>query len=492
MEQNIIEIKNANKYFPGVHAIKDFDIAIHEGEVHAICGENGAGKSAITKVMAGVYTLDEGKIFFQGKPVGYKKVSEAQKIGICRVPQELELINDFTVIQNIGVSNIPLNKYKLIDWNIMRENAKKILAQLNIDIDINKRVGDLTIGHQQMVAIAKALMLNPKVLILDEPTSSLSEKEARILMDTIKLLKSKKITILYISHRLEEIKEIADRITVMRDGSKIATAGIDDVDIPKIIELMIGRDLSEQYPKEKIARGEAVLEVKNMFAEGVKGNSLMLHKGEILGMYGLVGAGRTEMIRAIYGANKVDKGEIVLDGEIIHPDSPKKAIKNGIVLIPEDRRTQGFIADLPVKENMTLGNLKRFCKNALIKTKTETSEVIRYIDMLDIQPPYLNVEVQYLSGGNQQKVVIAKWLCGPFKVIIFDEPTKGIDVGAKTEIYKIMSKLAKEGKGIIFISSDMPEVMGISDRILVFKDNKISADIKREEFSEERILSAVI
>lgn len=334
----------------------------------------------------------------------------------------------------------------------MRENAKKILAQLNIDI--NKRVGDLTIGHQQMVVIAKALMLNPKVLILDEPTSSLSEKETRILMDTIKLLKSKKITILYISHRLEEIKEIADRITVMRDGSKIATAGIDDVDIPKIIELMIGRDLSEQYPKEKIARGEAVLEVRNMFAEGVKGNSLMLHKGEILGMYGLVGAGRTEMIRAIYGANKVDKGEIVLDGEIIHPDSPKKAIKNGIVLIPEDRRTQGFIADLPVKENMTLGNLKRFCKNALIKTKTETSEVIRYIDMLDIQPPYLNVEVQYLSGGNQQKVVIAKWLCGPFKVIIFDEPTKGIDVGAKTEIYKIMSKLAKEGKGIIFISSE--------------------------------------
>lgn len=492
MDEIILELKKVNKYYPGVQALKDIDLTVKTGEIHAICGENGAGKSTVTKIIAGVESPSNGEIIYEGKQLTKYSVAEAQNMGIFRVPQELEIVDNLNVAQNIYLSKLPVKSLGMVDNDKLHKDAKEILKQLDFEIDTKKKLKNLLIGQQQMVAIAKALAMNPRIIIFDEPTSSLSKNEIEKLMNEIIKLKKKGIAVLYITHKLEEVMQISDKVTVMRDGGQIITTDTKNITMDEIISNMIGRDLTELYPKENIEIGATIFEVKNIVGNMVKNNSFYLRKGEILGMYGLVGSGRTEMMTAIFGADKMDSGKVILHNVELKIKSPKDAIMNGIALVPENRRDHGIIADVNVKENISLADIKNLSNWTIINKKKETNVVADLVKNLDLQPPYLDTEVRYLSGGNQQKVVIGKWLCRKSKLIIFDEPTKGVDVGAKAEIYKMMEQMAKEGVGVIFISSEMPELIGICDRILIFNEGSISGSVNREDFTEEKILSLAI
>lgn len=489
MEEYIVELEHIRKSFPGVLALDDVKFNLKSGEVLALLGENGAGKSTLMKILSGVYTRDEGSVKIFGKEYGDIHPKLAQEIGVAIIHQELNMCSHLTVAENIFLGREKIHS-GVLDNRKMNAEAKKILDNLKIDLDPSTIVGDLAVSKQQMVEIAKALSTNAKVLIMDEPTSALTSKEIDDLFRIIHKLKDDGCGIVYISHRLEELQHIVDRVTVMRDGKYIMTANFKDISMQDIISNMVGREIKEKFPRVECKRGKKILEVKNLNAgKLVRDVSFDLYEREIVGIAGLMGAGRTETTRALFGVDEKDSGHVILDGKEIYIKCPDDAIKAGIVLAPEDRKKDGLCVGLSVRDNIALPNLDILCnKLGVVNRKKEKKMSDKAISDLKVKLPNAEVNAGSLSGGNQQKVVVGKWLARQSRVVIFDEPTRGIDVAAKVEIYNLMNELKRQGIGVIFVSSEMPEVMGISDRILVMCDGKITGELNTKEATQDQIL----
>ncbi|EEG30401.1 ABC transporter, ATP-binding protein [[Clostridium] methylpentosum DSM 5476] len=479
-----------DKSFAGVHALKKAKLELKTGEVHALMGENGAGKSTLMKILTGIYSKDSGKIVYEGKEVEYKNPKEAQSAGIVIVHQELNMMNHLTVAQNLFIGRETMGGVFIND-GAMNKKAKELFKLLNIDINPKETMGNLTVGRQQMVEIAKAISSDAKVIVFDEPTAALTEKEIEDLFKIIRDLRSKDIGIIYISHRMDEIKKITDRVTVMRDGEYVGTVDSQTSTKDDIINMMVGRVVYED-PKQTSnvpADAPVVLSVKNLNAgKMVRDVSFDLHKGEILGFSGLMGAGRTETARAIFGADKKDSGEIYVDGKKVDIKEPSDAVKAGIGYLSEDRKRYGIIVGKSVADNSVMACLENYTSGGLINGRKVKQDSQKYVEALKTKTPSVEQLVMNLSGGNQQKVVIAKWLIRDSEILIFDEPTRGIDVGAKAEIYELMNKLVKEGKSIIMISSELTEVLRMSDRIVVMCEGRKTGELSIEEATQEKIM----
>lgn len=504
MSEYILEMYNITKEFPGVRALDNVSFKVKRGEIHALCGENGAGKSTLMKILSGVYPYGtySGEIFYNGEKLVLHSIRDAENKGIAIIHQELALIKELSVKENIFIGNEP-NKNGIVDFDQMYVNAKKILQQFNLDIDPNTLVKNLGVGQQQLVEIAKALSKNANLLILDEPTSSLTEADVEILLRILKQLKENGVTCIYISHKLDEVMEIADTVTVIRDGKTIGTDSVENLTKEKIISMMVGRELSQLYPREEHFIGEVIFEVKNFNVYDtkvpnrkiVKNVSFELRKGEILGIAGLIGAGRTELVSSIFGSYPGKwTGDVYLEGKKIVIRNPSDALRYGIAMVPEDRKREGLISLMSVKENITISNIESYKRNMIgvINESEELLDVNSYIKKLSIKVPRLSLPVKNLSGGNQQKVVLAKNLLRKPKILILDEPTRGIDVGAKYEIYKLMFSLVKEGISIIMISSELPEILGITDRIIVMHEGEKKGEFVNKNVTQEMIMQCAI
>lgn len=488
----ILEMKNITKSFSGVKALKNANLELREGEVVALMGENGAGKSTLMKILTGIYTKDSGQIIYKGNEVEFKSPAKSQEEGIAIVHQELNMMKDLTVAQNLFIGKEFKNGIFIDDKKMISE-AEKLFKILNVDINPSQIVGELTVGKQQMVEIAKVISINAKVIVFDEPTAALTDSEIEDLFKVIFDLKNNGIGIIYISHRMDEIKRISDKVVVMRDGEYINQVDTKDTTKDEIINMMVGRTIFED-PKSKSTvadDAQVVLEVENLCSGNkVKNLSFKLRKGEILGFSGLMGAGRTEMARAIFGADKIDSGKIKINGKEVKITSPHEAVSHGIGYLSEDRKRYGLIVDKSVVENMLLPSTDKFKKGIFIDEKLLSQRSQDYVDILNIKTPSIKQMLKKLSGGNQQKVVIAKWLIKDSDILIFDEPTRGIDVGAKSEIYNLMNELVKNGKSIIMISSELTEILRMSDRVIVMCEGRKTADINIEEADSEKIMKA--
>ncbi len=493
MSQNnhdvVLKMTQIDKRFPGVHALCDVDFELRRGEVHVLLGENGAGKSTLIKILCGAYQPDSGEIRLHGKPIRIESPYDGQMQGIAVVYQELNLIPLLSVAENIFLGRQPM-RGQLIDWNKMNADATKLLAELHVDIDPRVQIRTLGVAQQQMVEITKALSLNASIIVMDEPTAALTEREIDELFHTIRMLKERGVSIIYISHRLEEVGIVGDRITVLRDGQLVGTVNVKDVTIDDMIRMMIGRTLKDKFPKELVECGNELLRVEHLTrGKAVRDVTFTLRCGEILGIAGLVGSGRTELARLIFGADPPDSGQTYIDGEEVKIASPSDAINHGIGFLTEDRKGQGLVLKMTVNHNITLAALEALFPNtSVLNLKLEREVANKYVNDMRVRTPSLEQKVQFLSGGNQQKAVIAKWLCSRSKILIFDEPTRGIDVGAKVEVYQLMTELIKQGAGIIMISSEMPEVLGMSDRIMVMHEGAVGGFLDRDEATEEKIL----
>ncbi|PYG90273.1 ribose transport system ATP-binding protein [Ruminiclostridium sufflavum DSM 19573] len=483
----ILSLKNISKRYPGVKALDKVSVDFKAGEVHALVGENGAGKSTIIKAISGAIEPDEGSIFFEGRE--FKKVApiEAKNMGIEVVYQEFNLAQSLSIAENIFMGN-PIKKRGTVDLKATEKAAGEILKNLGVDIDPGVKIRDITVAYMQLVEISKAISKKAKVYIMDEPTAALTEKEVEILFKLIRRLKEEGALVIYVSHRMEEIFQICDRITVMRDGEKIRTLNAKDTCRAELISHMVGRELSESYPQKNRVFGDVVLKVENLAGNGVRNISFGVKAGEILGFGGLVGSGRTETAQLIFGACRREDGSIFVNGAECKIKSPGDAIKYGIGLIPEDRKNQGVVLDKGIDWNITLTILNRISKMNIIQKPAENQISQKYFKDLEVKAPSLKQKVQALSGGNQQKVVLAKWLATDSKVLIFDEPTRGIDVGAKQEIYKLINELAGKGMAVIMISSDMEELLGMSDRLIVFSEGEITRELDKSEYSQSKVL----
>ena len=488
----ILTMKGIDKSFPGVHALDHVDLEVRKGEVHALMGENGAGKSTLMKVLTGIYSKDEGTITFEGKEVEFTNPREAQDAGIVIVHQELNMLGHLTVAQNIFIGR-EFMKGKFIDDKKMNEEARKLFDQLGIDIDPTETMSRLTVGKQQMCEIAKAISHDAKVIIFDEPSAALTEAEIEELFKIIRDLRERQLGIVYISHRMDEIKVITDRVTVMRDGGYVGTLITKDCTKEDIINMMVGRVIYEDPKTESQVAKDApvVLKVEHLNAgRMVQDVSFELRKGEILGFSGLMGAGRTETMRALFGADPKQSGDIYINGEKVDIKTPRDAVSHGIGYLSEDRKRSGIIVDKTVAENSTMATLDEYMKGLFIDKKKENEVAQKYVDILKTKTPGVDQLVVNLSGGNQQKVVIAKWLVRNCDILIFDEPTRGIDVGAKSEIYHLMNELVAEGKSIIMVSSEMTEILRMSDRIVVMCEGRKTGELGIEEATQERIMHA--
>ena len=491
MGEVILTMNDIDKSFPGVHALDHVHFDVNRGEVHALMGENGAGKSTLMKVLTGIYTKDSGTIEFEGKEVEFHNAREAQDAGVVIVHQELNMVGHLTVAQNIFIGREFKKGFK-IDDKKMNEEAAKLFKRLNIDIDPTATMSDLTVGKQQMCEIAKAISHEAKVIVFDEPSAALTESEIAELFKIIRDLREQQLGIVYISHRMDEIKVITDRVTVMRDGGYVGTLITKDCTKDDIINMMVGRVIYEEPKTKSLVPDDApvVLKVEHLNAgKMVRDVSFELRKGEILGFSGLMGAGRTETARAIFGADPKESGDIYINGKKVEINSPEDAVKNGIGYLSEDRKRFGIVVQKTIAENSTLATLEKYMKGIFINKKKENEVTQKYVDSLATKTPGIDQLVVNLSGGNQQKVVIAKWLVRDSEILIFDEPTRGIDVGAKNEIYKLMNRLAAEGKSIIMISSEMTEILRMSDRIIVMCEGKVTGEIGIEEVSQEKIMN---
>jgi ribose transport system ATP-binding protein len=492
MSQVLVKMSGIIKEFPGVKALADGQFELRSGEVHALVGENGAGKSTLMKILTGVYSLDTGTITYLGENVSFSTTKQAQDVGINIIHQELQLAQDLTVAQNIFVGREPLKGLRFfINNKKLISDTEQLLKRLNIQLDPNELVSNLTVAKQQMVEIAKALSFNAKVLIMDEPTAALSDAEIEELFRIIRDLKKNGVGIVYISHRMNELREITDRITVMRDGKYIDTVMTHAVTNDEIISMMVGRtiyqEVSQYNSKEK---REVVLEAKGLRrGRAVKDVSFNLHKGEILGIAGLVGAGRTELARLLFGADSMDAGEVWINGKKCTIRDPYDAVKQGIGYLSEDRKRFGCLVDMDVATNIGISSMVAFSSKAgMVKPKEIRERAIEMKEKLKIKTPHVDQQVKFLSGGNQQKVVIGKWLVRDCDILIFDEPTRGIDVGAKSEIYQLLNDLAAQGKSIIMISSELPEILRMSHRVLVMCEGSLTGILSREEASQEKIM----
>jgi len=492
MSETFLQMSHITKRFPGVLALSNVSFNLRRGEVHALLGENGAGKSTLMKILSGVYQPDEGDIVFEDNRVAFVTPLSAQKAGVTIIHQEFNLFPDLTVEENIYIGRefCKNNQWRL-DKSKQRQATVDILQKLNLNISPDTLVADLTVAQQQMVEIAKAISVNAKILIMDEPTAALTETEIESLFQVTRLLKSQGTGIVYISHRLEELALIADRATIMRDGQYIATVDYDEVQISDLIAMMVGRDLGNIYPRREARPPQpAVLEVKGLTRKGVlKDINFTLHRGEILGFAGLMGAGRTELARAIFGADPIDSGEIILQGSSTVIKDIADAIAKGISYLTEDRKKEGLALGLSVESNIMLGNYPEY-SDALgnVNAKRCLQTCHEQVKTLRIKTPHLEQAAMNLSGGNQQKIIIARWVCKDTDVLIFDEPTRGIDVGAKLEIYELMNRLVANGKSIIMISSELPEVLGMCDRILVMRNGRITGQLSAGDATQEKIM----
>jgi ABC-type sugar transport system ATPase subunit len=484
-----VEMRGMSKAFPGVQALLGVDLDLHAGEVHAILGENGAGKSTLMKILAGVYHPDAGSIRLGGQPVLNESPRQALERGVTMIHQELNLAPNLSVAENVFLGRAP-TRGGLIDWRRVYADAEALAARLGIELDVRARVEDLSVARQQMVEIAKALSLDARVIIMDEPTSALTERETEALFDIIVRLKSQGVAIAYISHRLDEIFRVADRVTVLRDGRLVGTLPIGQATPPRLIGMMVGRELTTLFPKEPIEIGEPVLEVRHLRRAGVLEDiSFVLRRREILGLAGLIGAGRTELVRGLFGADPLDDGQVLIEGRRVHIRSPRDAIALGLGFVTEDRKLQGLVLGMTVRENETLASLAQISRLGFVDSRRDTMLAERLVDQLGVRTPSVEQEVANLSGGNQQKVVIAKWLATQPRILILDEPTRGIDVGAKAEVHALMSRLARDGVSILMISSELPEILGMSDRILVMRQGRVTGEFTREQASQEAIMA---
>lgn len=492
MDQPILELKGIHKSFPGVKALDNACLNVYPGKVMALLGENGAGKSTLMKVLTGIYALDQGEVRYENREVNFAGPRESQEAGIGIIHQELNLIPELTIAENIFLGREITNSFGGIKWSVMFDEADALLQRLNVKHKSSQLLGELSLGEQQMVEIAKALSFKSKVIVMDEPTDALTDTETASLFKVINELRDAGYGIVYISHRLKEIFEICDDITVLRDGKFIAERKVTEIDEDTLIELMVGRRLDEQYPSIDSTHGTTCLEVKNLSAKGLYDVNFSLNHGEILGVSGLMGAGRTELMKVIYGALKRDSGEVFLEGESIDPRNPQQGLAYGIAYISEDRKGDGLVLGLSVKENMSLCALKQFSKGIQLDHQAETMAVADFIGLFNIKTPSMDQIIGNLSGGNQQKVAIAKGLMTRPKVLILDEPTRGVDVGAKKEIYQLINQFKAEGMSIILVSSEMPEVLGMSDRILVMHQGRISGEFNRAEADQEKLMACAV
>ncbi|MDD3028292.1 MAG: sugar ABC transporter ATP-binding protein [Erysipelotrichaceae bacterium] len=484
-----LEMRGISKQFPGVKALDKVDLSVFPGEVHALVGENGAGKSTIIKIIMGVYQKDEGSVLLDGRETDIPNVIEAGKMGLAAVYQDLTLAHDLSIGENFFMGQFPRKKNGLIDWDYVFTKTEETLKTLNVDVNPKLKITELSPAMQEMVAIAKTVHKKAKLIIFDEPTALLSNEEVEILFDIIRKLKENGISVIYISHRLEEIFTICDNVSVLKDGKHVKTLPVAQTNQDELISLMVGRDLTDMYNIDHFPKGEELLKVENLNrAKVLKDISFSVKQGEIFGLFGLVGSGRTEVVRAIYGADAIDGGQVFFKGNRVQIKHPSEAIALGIGLLPEDRKHQGLALNQTINHNINLASYKAISKFSFVMGNKERARSEDFVQRLHIKTPSIHQLVRNLSGGNQQKVIIAKWLCCESKLFIFDEPTVGIDVGAKQEIYKLIEELTKAGHAVILISSYLPEVMGLSDRIGVLHEGSMSHIVEREDFKEEALL----
>jgi ABC-type sugar transport system ATPase subunit len=491
VEEIILKMENISKHFPGVQALSNVNFELRRGEVHALLGENGAGKSTLIKILAGIYKVDSGKIFINGENAEIHNVKDSEKLGINVIFQELALAENMTVAENIFMGKEPLTRIlKVVDYKKMRKDSLAILDKIGIGINPNARVFSLSIAQKQVIEIAKALSAESIIIVMDEPTASLSKDEVDKLFQTIENLRKRKVSVVYISHRMEEVFKIADRVTVLRDGSHVDTKEIKSTTQDELIKLMVGRELVDFYKGDHSFTEEVILEVCSVSnPPKIRNVSLKVRKGEIIGISGLVGSGRTEVAKMLFGIDPVSSGKIILDGKEMIFKSPLDAMRSGFALVPESRREQGLIIIQSIGFNITLCVLEKFMSLFRIKKKVEKAIENEYIEKLSIKMSSRFQTAMNLSGGNQQKVVLGKWLATNPKILILDEPTRGIDVGAKAEIYTIMNNLAKQGVGIIMISSELPEIINMSDRVYVMNNGEVKGCLNKEDLSQEKIMS---
>jgi len=485
-----LEMRGIVKRFPGVLALDHVNLSVKKGEVHALLGENGAGKSTLMKILSGAYQKDEGEIIFDGDKVDIHSAQDAQRLNISTIYQELNLTEQLTVAENIFMGRQIMKNRFMMDWKTLYSEAQRLLDDLGVEVDAHTQVRDLGVAHKQMVEVAKALSINSKVLIMDEPTAPLTNREIDTLFNVIRMLKGRGVSIIYISHRLEEVMEICDRATIMRDGANVTELNVADTNLDEIIRYMVGRELKEKFPKISLEPGRERLRVEHLHAgKQVQDVSLSARAGQILGIAGLVGAGRTETARAIFGMDPKDSGDIYIDGEKAEINQPLDAIRLGLGFVTEDRKGEGLVLPMSVGQNMTLATLDKLGTSLHLNLSKEKDTVTDYIGKLNIKTPSAQQLARNLSGGNQQKVVLAKWLLSDAKVIIFDEPTRGIDVGAKIEVYNIINDLIRQGVAVVMISSELPEILGMSDRVAVMHQGEITGVFDNDEtLTQEKIL----
>ncbi len=490
MNNNIrLKVEGVEKSFPGVKALDNINFSVKPGTVHVLCGENGAGKSTLMKIINGIYKADKGKIYIDGQEVNVKNPQHARDLGVSMIFQELNYIPEMTIEENLFVGNLPKTKFRTVDWNLIHKKTLKLLADEGLGYNPTTRLCELSVSDIQMLEILKAVSYESKIIIMDEPTSAITYKETERLFEKIAQLKARGTSIIYISHKMDEIFRIADEITILRDGTVIETHDKDDIDINTVIKLMVGRELSDEFPKEDVKIGETVLEVNGLTRQGVFHDvNFKVKRGEIIGFAGLMGAGRTEVMRCLFGLDEISSGSIKINKNPVKIRNVRDAIKNGLAMLSEDRRRFGIIPIRSVRENATLANLPEFFYSGRLHRNKENSVTARMCKNMNVKTPTYETTIQALSGGNQQKVVLAKWMiCDP-DILILDEPTRGIDVGAKYEIYKLMVSLVKEGKTLIMISSELPELIGMCDRMYVMAKGEITGELQRDEFTQETIM----
>jgi rhamnose transport system ATP-binding protein len=494
MQQPLLQLHGISKSFPGVRALDNISFDVFPGEVHALLGENGAGKSTLIKIIAGVYQPDSGEILLDDQPIQFTHPGQAQSRGIAAIYQELSLYPELTVAENIFMGHAPHNWFGMVDWSAMNRQARAILHSLEIEgLDVTRKVGSLTVGNRQRVEIAKALSQNARILIMDEPTAALTEADVQSLFGTVRLLRERGVGIVYISHRLQEVFILADRVTVLRDGHYVGTRPVSETTEDNLVSMMVGRTIDDLYPKLPTDIGKPALEVRNLWRRPLtKGVSMEVRAGEIVGLAGLVGSGRSELAQVIFGMTPAESGEILIGGQPVQIKNPGQAMKLGIAYVPEDRGTQGLIRQMKIRENVSLAILRSLVQGAFVDRRSEKSLAERMIRQLSIRAYSTEQIVNKLSGGNQQKVVVSKWLASKPRVLIMDEPTRGVDVGAKAEIHRLISQLAQQGLAILMISSELPEILGMSDRILVMRGGTIVAEYSREQANQENIVTAMM
>lgn len=490
MDHYKLEVRNIEKSFPGVKALDKINFAVRPGTVHVLCGENGAGKSTLMKIINGVYQPDAGQILIDGKEVEIKNPIQARAHGISMIFQELNFVPEMTIEESFVLGNWPTNKLGVVDWKAVRQKAQALLDSEGLKYDLHQKIKELSVSECQMLEILKAISYNSSIIIMDEPTSAISNKEVESLFHRINSLKKKGISIIYISHKMEEIFRIADDITILRDGTVVDSKPASELTIEKVINMMVGREFdSSKYPKEIIPLGEELIKVTNFTQDGVfKDINFSAHAGEIVGFAGLMGAGRTEVARALFGLDPYTSGELKLSGKKADITTVGNSIKNGLAMLSEDRRKFGIIPIRSVKENITLASLKEDFFNGYLHRDSERTRVEQIKKEMNIKTPSSETAIEALSGGNQQKVILAKWILSNPKVLILDEPTRGIDVGAKFEIYKLMMQIVKSGKAIIMISSELPELIGMCDKIYVMAEGNIQGELQRKDFSQAKIM----